>query len=59
MSLKEKLLILWILCSMLVAFIISHIVSFVVAGIENSCAFAFIPAVAVKVAAAVFSCWHS
>jgi len=57
MSLKEKLLILWILCSMLVAFIISHIVSFVVAGIENSCA--FIPAVAVKVAAAVFSCWHS
>jgi hypothetical protein len=59
MALKEKLLILWILCAMLAAFLASHMVAIVVQGFENSCAFAFVPAVVLRMAVAFFSCWHS
>jgi len=59
MALKQKFLILWILAAMLLSFLASHTLAVIAAGIENSCAFAFVPAVALKVAAAFFSCWHS
>ena len=59
MALKEKFLILWILCAMLVAFLASHAMAVIVAGLENACAFAFVPALFVKLAAVLFGCGHS
>jgi hypothetical protein len=59
MSLKEKFLILWILGAMLLAFLASHTLAVLVAGFENACAFGYVPVVAVKLAAALFSCGHS
>jgi len=52
MALKQKFLILWILGAMLAAFIASHTLALIRAGLENSCAFGFVPAVALKLAAA-------
>jgi hypothetical protein len=59
MALKEKLLIVWILCSMLAAFLASHAMAIIVAGLENSCALALVAAIALKVAVAFFSCGNS
>jgi hypothetical protein len=59
MALKEKFLILWILCAMLVAFLVSHAMAILVASLENACAFAFIPALLLKVAAALCIGVHS
>ena len=59
MALKEKFLVLWILGAMLLTFLASHTLAILVAGIENACAFGFVPAVLVKMAAALFSCGHS
>jgi len=59
MALKQKFLILWILGAMVLAFLASHTLAVIAAGFENACAFAVVPGVAVKVATAIFSCWHS
>jgi len=59
MALKEKFLILWILCAILVAFLASHAMALLVAALEHACAFAFVPALFVKLAAALCSGVHS
>lgn len=56
MALKEKFLILWILGAMILAFLASHMLAFLVAGFEHICAFGLVPAVALKLAAAFFGC---
>jgi len=54
MALKEKLLIVWILCSMLAAFLASHAMAIIVAGLENSCALTLVAAIASKGGCGIF-----
>jgi hypothetical protein len=41
MAIKEKFLIVWILGSMVMAFLSSHALGLLAAGLENACAFGF------------------
>jgi len=59
MALKEKFLILWILCAMLVAFLASHAMAILIAGLERACAFAWIPALFVTLTGALCGGAHS
>jgi hypothetical protein len=59
MAIKEKFLIVWILASMVAAFLVSHALGCLVAGLENACACGFASAVLVNVAAALFCGCHS
>jgi hypothetical protein len=59
MAIKEKFLIVWILGSMAVAFLASHALGCLVAGVENACAFGFAFTVLGSFAAALFCGLHS
>jgi hypothetical protein len=59
MAIKEKFLIVWILGSMAMAFLASHALGLLAAGLENACAFGFGFSVLGSCAASLFCGLHS